>query len=195
MTIYIPSFDEDKLNFRHQKSWKFNERAELADLLDISVQEIFLEKINRIKTVNEEKYYAQNPDNDWHNFNAPQKSRGPKNIPPEIKIESTKTEPTNDKYKRYISFYLLFLSSSHQGRSNSPRHQVVQPTISSDMTGAYAVSKAGIKLAKCNKDCCCLIELREVNKSIEIITIFHFLLAKQFKLWRTCWAMSALETA
>ena len=140
-------------------------------MLDISVQEIFLEKINRIKTVNEEKYYAQNPDNDWHNFNAPQKSRGPKNIPPEIKIESTKTEPTNDKYKRYISFYLLFLSSSHQGRSNSPRHQVVQPTISSDMTGAYAVSKADMaQHVRHNLNCLANKKWKIVIISIDLLT-------------------------
>ena len=142
MPVYLPSFDEDKLNFQRQKSRKFNERSELADSLDTSIREKILERVTKEKTTNEELYYAENPDNDWRNFNSPQKSKGPKNIPPEIEIESTKTEPTKDKYKRYISFYLLFLSSSRQGRVNSPRHQVVQPTISSDMTEAYALSKA-----------------------------------------------------
>ena len=97
MPIYLQSFNEDKLKFRNQKSRKFNEQSEHVDSLDISIREKNLEKIDRIKSVNEEKYYAQIPDNDWRNFNSPQKSRGPKNVSPEIEIESTKTEPTKDK--------------------------------------------------------------------------------------------------
>ena len=98
--------------------------------------------LNGMYLLNKELYYTLNPDNDWRNFNSPQKSQNWKSIPSEIKIESTKIEPTKDKCKRYLSFYLLFLSSSRQGRSNTPRDQVIQPTISIDMIKAYALSKA-----------------------------------------------------
>ena len=142
LPVYLPSFDEDKLQFQRLKTRKFVERSELADSLDTSIREKILEKVERIRSSNEELFYAQNPDKDWRNFNSPQKSKNSRNVPPEIEIESTKPEPTKDKYKRYLSFYLLFLSSSRQGRSNTPRTQVVQPTISNDMIEAYALSKA-----------------------------------------------------